>query len=352
MELTVDFAAPADDAGIRGLLRRQAMPGRISLAFPRDPDFSLGCAITGDDYKIVVARSADEIVGVACRSVRHVFINGRPERLGYLGQLRLDDRFRGRFLVSRGFSLLAQLDRQDPVPAYLASIVDGNHQATGVLVQRRRRLFPVFREIAAYRTLAIRLSGGQRPSAVRQPGAAVLHIMAGALDQIPEIVAFLRTEGSRRQLFPVWTEEALRNLASFGLKIEDIRIARRGGSIVGVIGLWDQSAYKQAIVRGYSGWMRIAKPFLPRVGEEIRSAYASLICATTPDVFASLLREIYSLASARRFDYLLVGLDARDPLLDVARAYSHIAYPSRLYLASWSNGGHFYEQLDHRPVYV
>jgi len=87
MELTVDFAAPADDAGIRGLLRRQAMPGRISLAFPRDPDFSLGCAITGDDYKIVVARAADEIVGVACRSVRHVFINGRPERLGYLARL-------------------------------------------------------------------------------------------------------------------------------------------------------------------------------------------------------------------------------------------------------------------------
>src|SRR5712691_7236588 len=273
MELTVDFAAPADDAGIRGLLRRQAMPGRISLAFPRDPDFSLGCAITGDDYKIVVARSADEIVGVACRSVRHVFINGRPERLGYLGQLRVDERFRGRFLVSRGFSLLAQLDQQDPVPAYLASIVDGNHQATGVLVQRRRRSFPDFRALAEFRTLAIRLQSGGKP-----PHSKGEDIMAGSLDQVPEIVAFLRTEGSRRQLFPEWTEEALRNLASFGLKIEDIRVARRGGSIVGVLGLWDQSAYKQAIVRGYSGWMRIAKPFLPRVGEEIRSAYASLIC--------------------------------------------------------------------------
>jgi hypothetical protein len=359
MELTVDFAAPADDAGIRGLLRRQAMPGRISLAFSRDPDFSLGCAITGDDYKIVVARSADEIVGVACRSVRHAFINGRPERLGYLGQLRVDERFRGCFLVSRGFSLLAQLDRQDPVPAYLASIVDGNHQATGVLVQRRRRSFPQFREIAAFRTLAIPTK--RRPLTLhplparrgegRGEGQGE-NIMAGSLDQVPEIVAFLRTEGSRRQLFPVWTEEALRNLGSFGLKIEDIRVARRGGSIVGVIGLWDQSAYKQAIVRGYSGWMRIAKPFLPRVGEEIRSAYASLICASSPVVFASLLREIYNLARERRFDYLLVGFDARDPLLDVARAYSHIAYPSRLYLASWSNGGNLYEQLDHRPVYV
>ena len=95
MELTVEFAAPSDDAGIRALMQRQTMPGRISLAFAREPDFSRGCAVTGEDFKIVVARARDEIVGVACRSVRNVFLNGRETRLGYLGQLRVDDRFRG-----------------------------------------------------------------------------------------------------------------------------------------------------------------------------------------------------------------------------------------------------------------
>ena len=57
-----------------GCVRSQAMPGRISLALPRDPDFSLGCAVTGDQCRIVVARSVEDgaIVGVACRSIRHV----------------------------------------------------------------------------------------------------------------------------------------------------------------------------------------------------------------------------------------------------------------------------------------
>ena len=117
------------------------------------------------------------------------------------------------------------------------------------------------------------------------------------------------------------------------------------------MGLWDQSAYKQSIVRGYSGWMRIARPFLPRIGEEIRSAYAALICATDETVFGDLLRDIINLAHTRRFAYLLVGLDARDPLLPIATRHRHYAYPSRLYLGSWPNGG-FNEQLDQRPAYV
>jgi hypothetical protein len=92
---------------------------------------------------------------------------------------------------------------------------------------------------------------------------------------------------------------------------------------------------------------------LPRIGDEIRSASAALVCVADddPTAFAPLLREIYNLAYSREFDYLLVGADSRDPLLRTARAYRHFSYPSRLYFASWRNGGS-YEQLDDRPVYV
>jgi hypothetical protein len=143
-------------------------------------------------------------------------------------------------------------------------------------------------------------------------------------------------------------------MGAFGLSAEDIRVARKDGAIAGVIALWDQSAYKQSVIRGYSGWLRAAAPLLPRPGTELRSAYASLICIANDDaaIFRSLLEEVYNLAAKRGFAYLLIGLDVRDPLLDIARAYSHVAYPSRLYLASWPNGGFFDESLDARPVYV
>jgi hypothetical protein len=362
MQINLDFADPRDDASIRRLVKRQPVPGRITVAFEREPDFSLGCAVTGDDCRILVARTAEdgEVVGVACRSARHVFVNGREQRLGYLGQLRVDERFRGRWLVSRGFSLLRQLHDVDPVPAYLISIIGGNPEATAVLVEKRRKSFPSFHEVADYCTLAI---DAHRPKA---PLVCDACISPADPNQLAEVADFLRTHGKRRQFFPVWNEEALHNLTALGLRTKDLRTARRGKEIVGVIGLWDQSAYKQTVVRGYSGWLKAAAPLwnssagwfgrsaLPRPGEKLLSAYAGLICVANDDaaVFGGLLREIYNLASLRGFSYLLVGLDARDPFLPVAKAYAHVFYPSRFYLAEWSDGGHLHEQLDRRPVSV
>lgn len=93
---------------------------------------------------------------------------------------------------------------------------------------------------------------------------------------------------------------------------------------------------------------------LPRPGEKLRSAYAAFLCVANEDetVFAALLRTIHNLANHLGFDHLLIGFDARDPLLACAREYKHIAYPSRLYLAEWPEGGNFHEQLDTRPVYA
>jgi hypothetical protein len=368
MDVAIDFAGPADDAAIRRLVGRQVTPGRIMLAMPREPEFARGCAVTGDDYRILVARSSEnrDIVGVACRSTRRVFVNGREQRIGYLSQLRVDERYRGRWLVARGFARLAQIDREDPVPAYLVSIVDGNDTATGVLVRKRRPSFPVFREVARYRTLAL---ATRRLKPMFDEGE---EIVAGQENQLHQIASFLREHGAKRQFFSVWTEDSLRTLGSAGLRLTDMHIARRNGQIAGVIALWDQTAYKQAVVRGYTGWLKLIAPLtglagswspvpaLPHVGAEVRSAYASLVCIAHDDtrVFERLLRAAVNTAAARRFDYLLVGLDARDPLLPVVRRYSHLCYPSRLYLAAWPhesvgpNGELPHEPLTGAPAYV
>jgi hypothetical protein len=350
MSIVVDIASPADDQRVRQLLRNQVMPGRVQLSFRREPDFSIGCAVTGDDYRILVARSQadDRIVGVACRSTRRVFLNGREQRIGYLGQLRIDERYRGRWLVSRGFTMLEAMHRSDPLPAYLASIVDGNEQASGVLVNKTRRGFPAFRKAAHVVTLALRLRS-PKPSIRGEQ-----EIAPASVDQIDDLVEFLQREGARRQLCSVWTADALRRLEAYGLKLDDIWIARRSGTIAGVLAMWDQSAYKQSIVCGYSGWLKAAAPFLPRRGTELRSAYAALVCIAGDNhaVFDALLREVYNAACRRKFEYLLIGLDRRDPLLYPARVYSHVPYASRLYLASWDNGGLCHEPLDARPAYV
>jgi hypothetical protein len=359
MGIHIAVATPADDAHIRGLLRREPVPGRIAISFEREPDFSRGCDTTGENTTVLVARDLDTgvLAGVACRSEREVYVNATPTRLGYLGQLRIDRRFRGRWLVSRGFALLKQLHDRDPLPGYLAAVTADNREAEGILMRMGRRRCPAFHPVARYCTFALPV----------RPTSPVTGVASATTEDIPEIVRFLQTSGSRRQFFPVWSEARLIALTTrLGLCIEDVQIARRRGRIAGVIGLWDQSAYKQDVVRSYSGWMRLAvplynasapwlrRPRLPKTGERIRSGYAVFICIEedAPSVFGDLLAATLHRAGARGLDYVLMGLDERDPLFRAAREQRHIPYRSRLFLAEWPEGGHLHAQLDRRPSYV
>jgi len=362
MAFQIGLATPADDHAIRGLCRREAMPGNIVVTYEREPDFSWGCRVTGSDFQVLVARDQQDgkVVGVACRSTRTLFINGQPRRFGYLGQLRVDQRFRGRWLVSRGFSQLKQLHDRDPVPAYLVSIVAGNHEAEAILVRKPRGSFPSFHRVADFCTLAISL-GRAKP-----PFNGKVEISSASPGQMPELAGFLQANGERRQFFPEWTEDSLLELTSLGLRIEDLLVARRNGEIAGIAGVWDQGAYKQTVVQGYSRWLKAAAPVynlgarwtgraaLPLPGTKLRSAYVAFVCIANDEaqVFAAVLRELYNRATLRGFDYLLIGLDDRDPLLPIARKYAHVLYASRLYLAEWPDGGNFHEQLDSRPAYV
>jgi hypothetical protein len=283
-------------------------------------------------------------------------------KLGYLGQLRIDRRYRGRWLVSRGYSLLKRLHDRDPLPGYLAAVTEGSREAAGVLVEKSRKVFPAFRPMADYCTLA--LPAG-RSACVSATGAS--GIAAATAGEIPEIARFLRTEGPRRQFFPVWDEARLNALINgLGLRIDDLQVARRNGSIAGLMGLWDQSAYKQNVVHSYEGWAKLAlplynagahwlqRPQLPRAGETIRNGYAAFVCIADDDaaVFGDLLTATLRRAAACGLDYLLLGLDTRDPLFVAARKRPHILYRSRLYLAEWPQGGHLYARLDRRPSYV
>lgn len=363
MEFSVELATSDDDPAIRRLLATNPVPGSVTVTYEREPNYFLGCGTMGHFCQVGVARHrpSGQVVGVACRATRSLFVNGQVEEVGYLGQLRVDERFRGRWLASSAMRFLRQLHADGRVTGYLATITEGNLVASGILVHRPRRHFPTFREVDRLCTLAIILRG---PKAVpRSP----FDICRGSEEDLGAIVAYFRQHGAAKQFFPAYEEDDFRgNPITLGFPAEDFFLARRNGDVVGVIGLWDQSGYKQTVVQTYSGVLRWAKPSynigarlagaqpLPSPGERIHFAYASFICAAENDsgIFRVLLRYVYNLTAERGYAYLMVGLAARDPLLTVAREYAHITYHSRLYTVCWKEGGQFHERLDDRIPYV
>jgi hypothetical protein len=343
-EVVFSLATREDDAGIRALLATGAMPGRIRVRFEREPDYFAGCATMGPFTQVLVAKERDRVIGVACRAIRTLYVNGAPEDVGYLSQLRVHPEYRGRALVRRGFHKLRELHEDGRTRGYVTTIVDGNDEAEGVLVRRRRGVMPRYRLLERLITLAIPVPR-QRPTAL-QSGQDTVNPLA-----------VLREFGPRSNLFPVWNDD---------FDPRDFVAVRREGAIAGIAGLWDQSAWKQTVVDGYSGLLGAARPLynlgarltgrpgLPLAGSPLRLAYCSFLCVgdDDPSLFRELLVKLLRFAGSRGVEHLLLGLTEGDPNLRTARTFRHIAYPSSIYTVAWDDEDDLHDRLDSRPRHL
>ena len=258
MKFSFELAQASDDLALRKLLAESPMPGRITVAFEREPNYFTGCSTMGPFWQTIIFRhtASQEIAGVLCRAVRSHFINGSPQDLGYVGQIRIAEKYRSLWLLHRGLSFFRELHADGRTPAYLGAISAENRISRGVLVDRRRRNFPSTQEIARIYTLGIIL---------RKPKKALPldgEIEYGSPETLPEIITFLQEHGAQRQFFPRYSAadftegEIVRDF-----DIRDFIVARRDGKIIGVLGLWDQSGYKQSVVQEYDRSLRLVKPF-------------------------------------------------------------------------------------------
>jgi hypothetical protein len=292
-----ELATRADDAEIRRLLRENPMPGRISISLEREPDASLAAAVEGDVIHTIVARNGGtgRLIAMGSVSVRDVWLNGTVMRTGYLGQLRLDRRYRSRAsIVIAGYRLFRELHDELGVELYLTSIASDNMIARRFL-ERGLPGMPTYRPLNTFVTSMIEACVTHpKPS----PG---LHVRPAELDDLPQILECLARNGQRHQFAPVWREDDL--LERMRRREVQFIIATRRQRLVGCLAVWDQSGYKQAVIRGYDTtlmrwrkWINVASrftpiPHLPPVGTTINMAYLSHLAIDDddPNVFAGLL---------------------------------------------------------------
>jgi hypothetical protein len=360
-----------DEPEIRRLLRESAFAGSVRLSLEREPDSRLAAWIEGDLHETIVVRhrNGDEAVAIASRSVRSAFLNGAPSPLGYLGQLRIDRRYRGRRgLLDAGFRFARELHHRhthDSTAApriYLASVVADNLPARRLLA-RRVTGWPTFEPMDTLVSLAIPLERRPAPSLPRG-----LELRRGSAELVDDIVVCLNRNGRRFQFFPVWTRgDLLSPMRTRGLAPQDFVVAVRDGRVIGCAACWDQRAFKQVRVRGYARGVAqfrpvlnlfspaLGVPRLPPVGAQLQNAYVSHIAIDEDRdgdgaVLTALVREVGTVARSKRADYLVLGLSSRDAALStIKHGFRHRAYESILYVAFWPDGEPLARALDGRP---
>jgi hypothetical protein len=364
---SIDFrlATVTDDPDLRQLLRENPMPGEISVSLEREPDLYMAGSIEGERHDTIVARdrSRDRLVGMASRSVYSGFINGRPCLLGYLSQLRVDRVYRGRVgLLSQGYALMRSLRTGTDLPFDLTTIVTDNHTARRVLGAGLSGI-PTYQELEPFTTLMLPLWRHQKTTAQRE-----FLIERGSPERIEDIATCLERNRVRYQFAPRWTaRELLSPERSRGLAPQDFLIAVRHGTVIGCLALWDQTGFKQIVVRNYGATMRRWRPLvgisahlfgtprLPSPGRPIPHVYLSHIAVDNDnvDVFSALLARAYNDARTRRHACLVAGFADRHPFLQVIqRSYRAWTYPSILYAVCWEGGKAAVEGIDRRVPHL
>jgi hypothetical protein len=245
--------------------------------------------------------------------------------------------------MGRGLPLFREMGPPDLL--YMGVIARENPRARALLLERRPPGGLHAARLSGLTSLALLLRP-RRP--VRLPGVTV---DGGSADRLPEIVAFLRREGARRQLFPAHRLSDFTDGRTMrGLEPEDLAVARTDGRVVGVMGTWDQSAYKQEVVDAYGPTLGRLRPAydlvarllggrpLPGVGERIPVAFGAPVCVEGDDtgVFRALLSRTMARARERGLGLLMLGFADADPLLAEARRVLHVTYHSDLYVLSWA----------------
>lgn len=357
---TFALATREDEPEVRTLVGSLAMPGAVSVRFQREPDYFLGTTVQGHPCDVLVARHRPDgaLAGVMVRAERQVFLDGRPATVAYIGQIRVAPRFQGRWLMQRAVLELAAL--HDRSTTYMGVIATDNPVALGTITGGRPLGAAWVTRVGQVRSLAFVLRERLRP---RRPRLAVEPVARAGL---PEVVAFLRTHGRRRQLFPLVEPQHLSDGRTYrDLRPRDLCVVRRDGDIAGVMGCWNQSGYKQEIVAGYSARLSRLRPAydllarlvkgqrLPGPGEPIRTAFGCLRCTVDddPDVLRALLDGACRRAAGQGQAFLMVSFDEREPQL---RALGHplaVSYRSEVFLGSFAGPAHA-PRLDGRPVHV
>jgi hypothetical protein len=363
------LATAADDTQLRALLRETPMPGRdITISLEREPSYFAAAEIEGPWHRTIVACDArtDRIVACGSVSSRSRYINGAPSDVGYLSSLRVATTYSGRpDLLRRGYEFLRGLCSREGPPIYLTSIAAENVRARRFLEAGVRGM-PTYRPIGEFVTCLMPITRAHRAHRAH-PAPVILSAakdLASPSEDARSFAALRMTGGDEAafvnrcnasfQFAPHWKDVDLQQHRAFTVV--------EAGNSIGCVALWDQRHIKQAVVRGYSPRMRLARPLVnfasrlrggpplvPTLGTPLSHAYASHLATDPerPDVLIDLLTDLLAAASARGLHFVTAGFAANDPRLRVVLdRFKCRQYRSILYVVHWPEGAAIAESID------
>ncbi|MDQ3610111.1 MAG: GNAT family N-acetyltransferase [Actinomycetota bacterium] len=320
-------ATGADNDALLALTAACPMEGDIGLCLQRRPDFFALNRLEGSSWRVGVVDDHDGApIGCIAVAERQVYLQGKPTRSMYVSDLKVHPTHRGRgaaeALTAYARRVCDETGGPD-IPLFF-TVLAGN-------ASMQRRLSAVDGSVIAGRVATLRAHSvpllwrrrTRRPDGDRVTRATEADV--GDMAQLWQRVAPMR------QFAPVHDSASFSAwvAAAPGLDLSCYLLARdRTGALLGFVGMWDQSAFKQLQVTSYSpsmaafraGYNAAAPAFgaarLAGRGGFIRSLNAVNVCVPSDrsGVLRSLLLAAYDDHRGQGCSFLNIGLSLDDPL--------------------------------------
>ena len=339
-DTSISVASRGDEACLRQLMRESVIPGRVRVAFTREPDYFAADGLAGAEDVTVVSRWKDQVTGSGHCSIYPLLRNGVRQRIGYLGLLRVAEHAReSPRLLRDGYELLRQ-QLQSRADGFFTSIASDNARARRVLELGGRLGLPSYRKLCDLVTLVAPVRKRMTTPGEPVSDDAFLDLLAG--------------DARRFQLSLAWDPTLMQDLGRHGVSRRDFAVVRRAGKVVACAAVWDQRAFRQTVVAGYEGALKSIRPIvnaalvmrgeprLPAPGTVLNQGVILGAAVPDPRDWGALWRELETLASARGLSWLTIARDATDPELIVLRRLTRgREYRTTLYEVAWGESDHW-----------
>lgn len=331
----VRTAVAGDGQQVNAVFSEQSFEGGIAVAYLREPDPLRSFLQEGDELVMMVLEDRSElpdgeaparIIGVGGCVIRDGYVDRKLCRVGYLTGLKLLRDYRGKIVfIPLIYEELHRITK-DRVDVYYTTILSEN-EAVKKMLEKRRKWMPEYCYLGEYHTFFCKTG---KHGGCRMPEGTEVKSCSG------EEAALFYLEECEKGNFSVGNvvQNDLCHADFYGLYLE--------GKPQAIGYVLDQRHYKQYVVDHYEGIYRLISrlptclfgyPDFPRPGETASCAAAGIWCGkgviNQEEAAASLFCGMKEKAS--RFNFLIIGIFKKDPLIKVFSGVKKIDYKSRAY---------------------
>jgi len=339
-----------DGERILEILECSPAKGSIELLYTRRPNAYISYQMESGDAEVFVVKDGERIIGTAAEIIRDVYIGGEERRLCYICGLKKDIHYDG--TVNWGKVFIRKLIRED-IDCYFCSIISDNKSAQQLFEKKRLHTLN-HNFLQNYTTYMLapnfRFRTSKKGCAFRQAQNSDEH----------ELLEFLNREGRNKDFFPV-----IRSISQFSrLDISNFYILRDEHGIAAVGALWNQSAYRQYIVKKYRGILNCARLFnpllkllgyiqLPKENEVLDFPMLSFFISRDDDEgFSKAFLNNIARVIRKRYGMVVIGASEHSHMNGILKKLRSISFDSRIYTIDFILGGRKSVDVDSEKIWL